>query len=199
VLRNIIVEGALLAKDLLPLETYAHEREGFRAGAMAHRRDRTVRVGPNAMVIFEDELTVRYQIQEMLHMGGISEDRGIQAKIDVYAPLIPDGSNLKATFMLEFHDEVERRTRLAQLIGVEKRVWVQIEGSSRVWAIADDDIDREGADRTAVHFLRFELEKPMVRGLKQGSPLAIGIDHPSYSARLVLRESVRRALLNDLR
>jgi hypothetical protein len=200
VLRNIIVEGALLAKDLLPLETYAHQREGYRAGAVAHRQDRTVRVGPNAMVIFEDELTVRYQIQEMLHRGGISEDEGIQAEIDVYAPLIPDGSNLKATFLFEFHDEVERRTRLAQLSGVEKRVWVQIEGSSRVWAIADEDIDREGAGETAaVHFLRFELEKSMVRGLKQGSPLAIGIDHPSYSARLVLRESVRRALLNDLR
>ena len=194
------MEGTLLAKDLLPLETYAHEREGFRAEAMAHRRDRTVRVGPNAMVIFEDELTVRYRIQEMLHMGGISEDEGIQAEIDVYARLIPNGSNLKASFMFEFHDEVERRTRLAQLTGVEKRVWVQIEGSSRVWAIADEDIDRGGANQTApVHFLRFELEKPMVRGLKQGSPLAIGIDHPSYSARLVLREGVRRALLSDLR
>lgn len=194
------MKSTLLAKDLLPPETYAHEREGFRAEVMAHRRDRTVQVGPNAIVIFEDELTARYQIQEILHTEGISEDGRIQSEIDLYAPLIPDGSNLKATFMLEFPDEGERRARPARLIGVENRVWIQIDGSARIFAIAGEDMERADADTTsAVHFLRFELEKPMVRDLKQGSPLAIGIDHPAYSARLVLRESVRRSLLNDLR
>jgi hypothetical protein len=194
------MKSTLLAKDLMSLETYAGERERFRAEVMAHRGERTVQVGPNAMLIFEDELTVRYQIQEMLRIEGISEDEDIQSEIDVYAPLIPDGSNLKATFMLEFPDEGERRARLAQLIGVENRVWIQVEGSSRIFAIADEDMDRANADKTsAVHFLRFELEKPMVRNLKQGRPLSIGIDHPSYSASLVLGESARRSLLNDLR
>ena len=192
--------STLLPKDLIPLETYAHERAGFRTEGIAHRRDRTVQVGRNAMLIFEDERTVRYQIQEMLHVEGISEDAGIQAEIDVYAPLIPDGNNFKATFMLEFPDEAERRARLAQLIGVENRVWIQIDGSARVFAVADEDMDRTDADKTsAVHFLRFELEKPMVRELKQGRPLSIGIDHPSYNASLVLGDSVRKSLLNDLR
>ena len=184
----------------MSLETYARERDGLRAEVMAHRRDRTVQVGPNARVIFEDERTVRYQIQEMLRIEHISEEERIQAEIDTYAPLIPDGSNLKATFMIEFPDEGERRVRLAQLAGVENRVWVQIDGSSRIFGIADEDIDRADADKTsAVHFLRFELEKRMVRDLKQGSRLGIGIDHRAYSAGLVLRESVRRSLLNDLR
>jgi hypothetical protein len=192
--------STLLARDLMSLETYARERDGLRAEILVHRRDRTVQVGPNARVIFEDERTVRYQIHEMLRIERISGEEGIQAEIDVYAPLIPDGSNLKATFMIEFPDEGERHARLAQLIGVENRVWVQVEGSSRIFGIADEDIDRADADKTsAVHFLRFELEKPMVRDLKQGNRLSIGIDHPAYGAGLVLRESVRRSLLNDLR
>lgn len=194
------MKSTLLPKDLMSQETYAREREEFRAEVMAHRGDRTVQVGRNARLIFEDELTVRYQIQELIRIEGISGDEGIQAEIDVYAPLIPDGSNLKATFMLEFPDEGERRARLAQLIGVENRVWIQVDGSSRIFAIADEDMDRAAADKTsAVHFLRFELEKPMVRNLKKGSSLSMGIDHPAYSATLVLRESVRRSLLNDLR
>ena len=136
----------------------------------------------------------------MLRIERISGEEGIQAEIDIYAPLIPDGSNLKATFMIEFPDEGERHARLAQLIGVENRVWVQVEGSSRIFGIADEDIDRADPDKTsAVHFLRFELEKPMVRDLKQGNRLSIGIDHPAHVAGLVLRESVRRSLLNDLR
>lgn len=192
--------STLLARDLMSLETYARERDGLRAEILVHRRDRTVQVGPNARVIFEDERTVRYQIQEMLRIERISGEEGIQAEIDIYAPLIPDGSNLKATFMIEFPDEGERHARLAQLIGVENRVWVQVEGSSRIFGIADEDIDRADADKTsAVHFLRFELEKPTVRDLKQGNRLSIGIDHPAYVAGLVLRESVRRSLLNDLR
>lgn len=181
-------------------ETYARERDGLRAEVIAHRLDRTVQVGRHARLVFEDERTVRYQIQEMLHVEGISAETEIQAEIDVYAPLIPDGSNLKATFMMEFPDEDERRARLAQLVGVEKRVWVQVDGSSRVFGIADEDIDRADADKTsAVHFLRFELTKAMVRDLARGSRLSVGIDHPGYTAGLVVRDSVRRSLLNDLR
>lgn len=181
-------------------EAYAHERDGVRAEITAHRLDRTVRVGRHARLVFEDERTVRYQIQELLHVEGICGETEIQAEIDAYAPLIPDGSNLKATLLVEFPDEDARGARLAQLADVESRVWVQVDGSSRVFGIADEDIERADADTTAaVHFLRFELARPMVRGLAQGSRLSVGIDHPAYTAGLVVRENVRRSLLNDLR
>jgi hypothetical protein len=192
--------STLLPREFMSLESYERQREGLLAEGVAHRRERTVQVGPNAKVIFEDERTVRHQIQEMLHLQRISADADIQAGIDVYAPLIPSGSNLKATFMIEFPDAGDHRARVAKLIGVEKRVWMQTEGSSRIFGIADEDSDRAAAGETsAVHFLRFELEKVMLRDLKQGSRLSLGIDHPAYSAGLVLRDGVRRLLLNDLR
>ena len=184
----------------MPSEAYARERDGLRAEVIAHRLDRTVQVGRHARLVFEDERTVRHRIQETLHVEGISAEPEIQAEIDVYAPLIPDGSNLKATFTMAFPDEDERRARLAQLVGVEDRVWVQVDGSSRVFGIADEDVDRADADKTsAVHFLRFELAKAMVRDLARGSRLSVGIDHPAYTAGLVVRDGVRRSLLNDLR
>jgi len=186
-------------ESLMSLETYARERPQFRAKVMAHKKDRTVPLGEHVTLLFEDELTVRYQVQEMLRAERIFEEEGIRDELDAYNPLVPDGRNLKATLMIEFPDPEERRRKLGALIGIEDRVWVQAASQERVWAIADEDLDRETEEKTSsVHFLRFELSEAMARALKGGAALAIGIDHPSYAMEIEARPAVRDSLARDL-
>jgi len=190
-----------IARDsLLSLEAYARQRPDFRAKVMAHKKNRTVQLGEHVTLIFEDELTVRYQIQEMLRIERTFEEDGIRDELDAYNPLVPDGSNFKATMMVEYPDAEERRVWLARLIGVEDHVWIQVDGHPRVHAIADEDLDRENAEKTSsVHFLRFELTPEMKRALASGAALAVGIDHPAYQQTLdEVPDVVRRALLEDL-
>ena len=188
-------------ETLLPLETYARERNAFRARVIAHKKDRTVHLGEHVTLLFEDELTIRYQVQEMLRIERIFEEEGIQHELDAYNPLVPDGGNWKATMLIEYPDEAERRRALEKLKGVERRVWVQVEGSARVYAIADEDLERENEEKTSsVHFLRFELDAPARARLKAGAALSIGVDHPAYTFALdPVDERVVAALLKDLR
>jgi hypothetical protein len=187
-------------ESLLTLEAYARGRNEFRARVIAHKKTRTVHVGEHVTLIFEDELTMRYQVQEMLRAERIFEEEGIQDELDAYNPLIPDGTNWKATMMLEYADENERRDALAGLIGIEAGTWVEVQGFPRVYAIADEDLERETAQKTAaVHFLRFELEPRMIGALKAGAALAIGIDHPRYVAQLSpVGADVSASLVRDL-
>lgn len=186
--------------SLLTLEAYAKERSSFRARTLAHKRARTVHLGEHVTLLFEDELTVRYQIQEMLRIEKMFEEAGIQDELDVYNPLIPDGSNLKATMLIEYEDVDARREALAQLKGIEDRVWLKVGDLSPVHAIADEDLERENEQKTSsVHFLRFELTPSMVVGFKSGANVAIGIDHPNYRTKIEsLAEPVRSALQADL-
>jgi hypothetical protein len=191
-----------IAKDsLMTLEAYAKQRKEFRAKVIEHKKLRNVHVGEHVTLQFEDELTVRYQVQEMLRIERIFEQEGIQEELDVYNPLIPDGANLKATMMIEYPDPVERQRMLARLKGIEDRTWVQVEGCERVYAIADEDLERENADKTSsVHFLRFELGDEMRKALKYGMGIAVGIDHPEYRASVdALAPQVRASLVSDLR
>jgi hypothetical protein len=167
---------------------------------MEHKRNRRVHLGTNAALYFEDRLTMQYQVQEMLRIERIFEAAGINEELDVYNPLIPDGENWKATFMVEFPDEDERRVMLKQLIGIEDRVYMQVEGHERVYPIADEDMDRSDEAKTsAVHFLRFELDENQVAALKDGAALAAGIDHDSYKVEISpLAENIRRSLIADL-
>jgi len=191
--------GKIDRGSLLTLEAYARERKDFRSRVIEHKKSRTVHLGDFVTLIFEDELTIRYQVQEMLRVERIFEERGIQDELDTYNPLIPDGRNFKATMMLEYPDPDERQRRLAKLIGIEDKVWMQVEGCERVWAIADEDLERENEQKTsAVHFLRFELTDPMAQSLKRGLGLSIGIDHPEYHANLSVPAPVRAALAHDL-
>ena len=184
--------------SLLTLEAYAKERPSFRARAVAHKRARTVHVGEHVTLLFEDELTMRYQVQEMLHAEKMFEEAGIQDELDAYNPLIPDGSNLKATMLIEYEDEHARRDALARLKGVEDRVWLRVADLPAVHAIADEDLERENADKTSsVHFLRFELTPPMINAFSRGGPVTIGVDHPAYQADATLPEATRAALAQD--
>ena len=190
-----------IARDsLLTLEAYARQRQEFRAKVMAHKKDRTVHLGPHLTLAFEDEQTIRYQIQEMLRIERTFEEQGIQDELDAYNPLIPDGRNLKATMMIEYADAEERKHALSKLKGIEDRVWIQVEGCARIYAIADEDLERENEEKTsAVHFLRFELDDAMARALKNGVALAFGVDHPNYQAELsAVAASVRASLIHDL-
>ena len=190
----------LTRDSLMTLEAYAKARKDFRTTVLAHKKTRTVHLGEHVTLIFEDELTVRYQVQEMLRIEKIFEEQGIQDEIDAYNPLIPDGRNLKATMMVEYEDERERRAALSRLRGIEDRTWVRVEGCPSVYAIADEDLDRETDEKTSsVHFLRFELTKEMVDALRYGVGLAMGVDHPHYTASLdPLPTAIRAALLKDL-
>ena len=177
--------GTITVESLMSLEQYAKAREEFRERVLAHKKHRTVQLGEHITLVFEDELTMRYQIQEMLRVERIFEEEGIRDEIDAYTPLVPDGSNWKATMLIEYTDLEERRMALAKLIGVEDRVWVKVEGQPRVYAIADEDLDRENEDKTsAVHFLRFELSAPMKQALQGGAALSMGVDHPNYAATI---------------
>ena len=190
----------LTRDSLMSLERYARERPQFRARVMEHKKKRTVALGEHVVLIFEDELTIRYQIQEMLRAERIFEEEGIQGELDAYAPLIPDGANWKATMMIEFPDVEDRRRMLAKLIGVEDRVWVEVAGHDRLYAIADEDLERETAEKTSsVHFLRFELTPAMVSALKAGAAVTMGIDHPAYSASVKVTQAVRDSLVGDLK
>ncbi|HEX4883450.1 MAG TPA: DUF3501 family protein [Casimicrobiaceae bacterium] len=172
-------------ESLMTLEAYAKARKDFRARVIAHKKARTVHLGEHVTLVFEDELTMRYQIQEMLRIEKIFEEEGIQGEIDAYNPLVPDGTNLKATMLIEYEDVDERRRALARLKGLEDRVYVEVEGFPRVYAIADEDLERENDEKTsAVHFLRFELSRDMIDALRVGVSLAIGADHAQYSARI---------------
>jgi hypothetical protein len=189
----------LTRDDLYSLEQYAQVRGDFRAKVMAHKKNRQVPIGVHATLYFEDRLTMQYQVQEMLRVERIFEREGIEEELGAYNPLIPDGSNWKATFMIEYGNEDERRDALARLIGVEDKVWVQVGDQARVWAIADEDLERTAADKTSsVHFLRFELSQEMVAAAKAGAAIAMGIDHPEYRHELVTAQGVRDSLTADL-
>lgn len=190
----------LSAAELMSLEQYARERPAFRARVLQHKGARQLAVGPNATWSFEDRLTVQYQVQEMLRVERIFEPQGILDELNAYNPLIPDGSNWKATLLLEY-EPAERPRALAQLRGIEDRCWVRIAAHERVFAIADEDLERENAEKTsAVHFLRFELSAPMIASLREGAALAAGVDHPHYSYTVdPLPEALRQALAADLK
>jgi hypothetical protein len=191
----------ITSESLLTLEAYAKARKEFRANVLAHKKNRTVALGEHITLIFEDELTIRYQIQEMLRVERIFEEAGIRDELDAYNPLVPDGSNWKATMLIEYTDVAERQLMLAQLRGIEDRVWVRVSGHARVFAVADEDMERANEEKTsAVHFLRFELDGVMVKALLGGADLAIGVDHPAYAAAAdCVPAAVRTSLVQDLR
>jgi len=186
---------------LMTLEAYAKARKDFRARVLAHKKDRTVALGEHLTLIFEDELTIRYQVQEMLRVERIFEEEGIRDELAAYDPLIPDGSNWKATMLIEYPDVAERQAQLAVLRGIEDKVWIEVAGHARVYAIADEDMDRSTDEKTsAVHFLRFELTPPMIAAMRADSDLTIGVAHPAYAAQIDrVPLAVRSSLAGDLR
>ncbi|MEO7403309.1 MAG: DUF3501 family protein [Burkholderiales bacterium] len=190
-----------IARDSLwTLETYSKERPTFRSKIIAHKKNRKLFLGDHVTLDFEDELTIRYQVQEMLRIEKTFESQGIQDELDAYNPLVPDGRNFKATMLIEYEDPIERARELAKLKGVEGRIWVRVEGLAKVYAIADEDLSRENEEKTsAVHFLRFELTEEMARGLKYGMSLAAGVDHPNYTVAVdSVPANIRTALVADL-
>ena len=186
--------------SLLTLEAYAKARPALRSEVIAHKKVRNVQLGNHVSLLFEDEKTLRYQVQEMLRIEKIFEEEGIQSELDAYNPLVPDGSNFKATMLIEYANEIERKAALAKLIGIEDRMFIQVEGQARVYAIADEDLDRENAEKTsAVHFVRFELTADMKKALKGGAQMMLGCDHPNYPAHLEeLPQDTLASLLVDL-
>ena len=190
----------LTRDDLYSLEQYSDVRDEFRTMVLAHKRNRRVELGTNAALYFEDRLTMQYQIQEMLRIERIFEAAGINDELEAYNPLIPDGCNWKATFMVEFPDVEERRAMLSRLVGIEDKVFVRVEGQDRVYAIADEDLERSTKEKTsAVHFMRFELSAGQIDALKNGAALSAGIDHENYQVEISpLPDNVRQSLLGDL-
>lgn len=189
----------LVRDDLYSLEHYAQIRPEFRARVMEHKKDRQVPIGSHATLYFEDRLTMQYQVQEMLRAERIFEPTGILDELDAYNPLIPDGCNWKATFMIEYEDLDERNEALVRLRGIERLVWVQVAGFEHVYAIADEDIEREDETKTsAVHFLRFELTAPMIAAMKAGAGLHLGTHHPDYRHQVQASQAVRDSLTADL-
>jgi hypothetical protein len=190
-----------IARDsLMTLEAYAKNRKEFRARVLAHKKNRIVHLGEHLTLIFEDELTIRYQVQEMLRVEKIFEEDGIQDELDAYNPLIPDGRNFKATMLIEYEDVDERKAALARMKGVEDKAWMRVEGLARVYAIADEDLERENEQKpSSVHVLRFELTQEMADALKYGMGLSIGVDHPAYTAALdPVSAEIRSSLVKDL-
>jgi len=190
---------AIARDSLLTLEAYAKERSAFRARVLAHKRNRIVHLGPHVTLLFEDELTIRYQIQEMLRIEKTFDEAGIQQEVDAYNPLVPDGSNLKATMLLEYEDADARHAALAQLRGIEDHVFMRVAGFPVVQAIADEDLDRENDDKTsAVHFVRFELTPAMIAAFKAATPVALTVDHPNYQAEVaMISPLVQETLASD--
>ncbi len=191
----------IIAREtLISLETYSKQRIDFRRQVMEHKKTRTVHLGNHVTLLFEDDLTLRYQIQEMLRIEKIFEDEGIQSELDAYNPLCPDGSNFKATMLIEYGNVAERKVALSKLIGIEDRLFVQVEGQSRVYAIADEDLERETEEKTsAVHFVRFELTPEMTSALKSGAQIMMGCDHPNYPLHVEeIPQETLAALLKDL-
>lgn len=188
----------LTRSDLLTLEAYHDQRADMRRAVLAHKALRKVFIGAHAGLYFEDRLTVQYQVQEMLRVERIFAGAAIEEELEAYNPLIPDGDNLKATFMLEYEDVGERQVALSQLRGVEHRVWLEVTGHGRVFGIADEDLERADEDKTsAVHFLRFQLEDAAIAAFKHGAAVKFGIDHPAYQAETELSPSAREALAAD--
>ena len=186
-------------ESLLSLEAYARERNAFRTRVMEHKKRRTVHLGDHLTLLFEDELTIRYQVQEMLRIERIFEEAAIQGELDAYNPLVPDGTNWKATMLIEYPDVEERKRMLERLKGVEREVWVQVQGCTGVHAIADEDLERETEEKTSsVHFLRFEFTREMCRALRKGAGVSVGVDHAAYRARAELAADVRAALAADV-
>ncbi len=177
---NVISQSSLMT-----LETYAKQRNEIRSRVMAHKKNRIVHLGPHLTLIFEDEITIRYQIQEMLRIEKTFDEQGIRNELDAYNPLIPDGTNLKATMMLEYEDPEERARELGRLIGIERRVYIQVGERERFYAIADEDLARENEQKTSsVHFLRFELTPQAIADFRSGRVVALGVDHPYYRGRI---------------
>lgn len=194
------VTGHITPENLMTLEAYSKYRKAHKAEIFAHRRLRSVMLGENINVQFESELSIRYQIQEMLRVEKIFEEEGILQEIEAYAPLVPDGTNWKATMMIEYTDIHERRRELARLIGVEDRMFVEVEGQARVYAIADEDMDRENEEKTsAVHFLRFELTPAMRSAVKAGAGVKLGCDHTHYPAHVAIAPETLASLAGDLK
>jgi hypothetical protein len=184
--------------DLMTLEAYAKARNAFRQQVINHKKLRTIALGAHVTLLFEDALTVRYQVQEMLRIERIFEEAGIRDELDAYNPLVPDGGNWKATLLIEYPDVEERRVMLEKLKGLEDRVWVQVDGHAPVHAIADEDLERENEEKTsAVHFVRFELSAGMRQALSAGARLTMGVDHPAYAATVEIAPAVRSALTQD--
>jgi hypothetical protein len=191
--------GKITPESLMSLEAYSKWRKAHKGDVIAHRKLRSVRLGDHISVQFESELSMRYQIQEMLRIEKIFEEEGIQQEIDAYAPLVPDGGNWKATMLIEYPDENERRRELARLIGVEDRMFVEVEGHSRVYAVADEDLDRENDEKTSsVHFLRFELAPAMRAAVKAGAGVKLGCDHTNYPAHVSIAPETLASLASDL-
>ena len=189
----------LTREDLFSLEKYAEIRNEFREKVMEHKKDRRVAIGDHAALYFEDALTMQYQVQEMLRIEKIFEAKGIQDELDVYNSLVPDGSNWKATFMIEYQDEQERKVALKKLIGIEKKLWVRVGDLDPVYAIANEDMDRETEEKTAaVHFVRFELTPDMVAKAKSGAKISMGIDHAAYKYNVIVADNIHSALIKDL-
>jgi hypothetical protein len=189
----------LTRDELYSLEQYAEVRPEFRARVLAHKKNRQVAIGAHATLYFEDRLTMQYQVQEMLRAERIFESAGIQEELDAYNPLIPDGSNWKATFMIEYEDVDERREALMRLKGIEDQLWVQVAGHEKAFAIADEDMEREDDTKTSsVHFVRFELDPAMIEDMKNGASLTMGTDHPDYGYQVQVHPAVRDSLTADL-
>jgi hypothetical protein len=190
---------AITRSDLMSLEQYAEKRDEFRQQVLAHKKDRQVALGPNATLYFEDRLTLLYQIQEMLRIEKVFEADGINEELNAYNPLIPDGRNFKATFMIEYSDPQVRAAQLEKMVGIEDLVWMQIGDHDKVWSIADEDLPRSNDTKTsAVHFMRFEISDDMARDLKADADWYIGVQHPVYSYDLAITGATRASLLNDL-
>lgn len=190
----------LSRENLYSLEQYSDMRPEFRQQVMEHKKKRRIFLGENATLYFESELTMRYQVQEMLRIEKIFDKEGIEEELEAYNPLIPDGKNWKATFMIEFSDENDRKAALAKMIGIEEKVYVMVEGFDPVWAIADEDLERDTEEKTSsVHFMRFELSDEMINAFRTGAALTMGIEHPAYTVQVDIKdEEVRKTLMDDL-
>lgn len=190
----------LTRSDLWSLEEYAAKRPEFRANVISHKKDRQVLIGDHLLLIFEDKLTIQYQIQEMLRIERVFEAQGIQDELDAYNPLIPDGDNFKCSLLIQYGDVEERKRRLSELVGVEDTIWLQFGDTGKIFAIADEDMDRDDADKTsAVHFLRYQLNPDQIAAAKRGTVLTIGVDHPHYEVQNAqIADNVRQSLVADL-
>ena len=194
------ITGHITADSLMTLEAYSKFRKNHKAEVLAHRKLRSVHLGEHITLQFESETTIRYQIQEMLRIEKIFEEEGIQQEIDAYAPLVPEGSNWKATMLIEYPDVNERKRELARLIGVEDRMFIEVEGHARVYAIADEDLDRENDEKTsAVHFVRFEFDAATKAAIQAGAAVKLGCDHTNYPAHTTIAEDALASLAGDLK
>ena len=188
----------LKKSDLYSLENYAAIRDEFRTEVMQHKKLRYIQLGENLRLLFEDRMTMQYQVQEMLRIEKIFEAEGIKGELDAYNPLIPDGMNLKAVMMIEFSDVDERKGALAKLIGVEREIWLQVDGFDKVYPISNEDLERETDEKTSsVHFMRFEFSPEMIAALKEGAVMKAGVDHPEYQYQVTIEDPVRQSLVAD--